>query len=669
MVAPAAKNSSNTASEIRGVSPGWGTATAADAWALTARMSPRASVQELTDATENLYAATRAIAGPAPERPWAMHLANAHGYFRWVCFDLDSGRGNTRADAKKLRRWLRLLGISYLECLSGPTGGRHIWVSVDHLHPQAVHTVGILAKQLLPTLDTTPLSARGNGAVRPPLTPHRTSGYSRPLSDVDDLTDATPVDAAAFRALEQLLEAEGAMLPTPALAGTRGVVADAHGVRYLAGDRRTPSVRIQALLHGTSSELVAFTDYSVLQMVVLTGLARARWRFTDVAAHLNRSPAFEHSRSIPVGGRRMPRSRRDPQTVLRNDWSRAVDFVAANPISRAVDDSDYVARAAPLVDAVEAAQARADALPGYWGTSDTSRSARGHAGRPSWRSVLDAVCVYILRSARADPQINIRRLAADTGYSHEACRLALEALTDADSPWLQRTEDAQGVLAARYQLHPRLRAAPLESFSTENQEEKLAQGITPPPHSHPSRLQPLLRTLTTRLETLNRDLFSAPGSLGRRAGRLLQLLTEDSSPTQELAQRSRSPFGRVRHVLHLLHQAGVVTRTIRGWRREAPHVLDAVNAASPSAGYLERRALTYRAEGVRWRWWQAELHWLRLPRKDKRRRAAAVPTLIPNPAADAPYPAYPRTPDKSPDHRAALSLVLAGAVAQHRAAA
>lgn len=634
-------------------------------------MSPRASVQELTDARENLYAATRAIAGPAPARPWAMHLANANGYFRWVCFDLDSGRGNTRADAKKLRRWLRLLGISYLECLSGPTGGRHIWVSVDHLHPQAVNTVGILAKQLLPTLDTTPLSARGNGAVRPPLTPHRTSGYSRPLSDVDDLTDATPVDAAAFRALEQLLEAEGAVLPTPALAGARGVVTDAHGVRYLAGDRRTPSVRIQALLDGTSSELAAFTDYSVLQMVVLTGLARARWRFTDVAAHLNRSPAFEHSRSIPVGGRRMPRSRRDPQTVLRNDWSRAVDFVAANPISRAVDDSDYVARVAPLVDAVEAAQARADALPGYWGTSDTSRSARAHAGRPSWRSVLDAVCVYILRSARADPQINIRRLAADTGYSHEACRLALEALSDAESPWLQRTENAQGVLAARYQLHPRLRAAPRESFSTENQEEKLAQGITPPPPPArgTSRLQPLLRMLTTRLETLNRDLFSAPGSLGRRAGRLLQHLAEDWSPTHELAHRTRSSFDRVRRTLHLLHQVGVVTRSTRGWRRADPDTVATVDAASPSAGYLERRALTYRAEGVRWRWWQAELHWLRLPRKEKRRRAAAVPTLIPNLAADAPYPAYPRTPDRAPDHRAALTLVLAGVVVEHRAAA
>lgn len=634
-------------------------------------MSPRASVQELTDASENLYAATRAIAGPAPARPWAMHLANANGYFRWVCFDLDSGRGNTRADAKKLRRWLRRLGISYLECLSGPTGGRHVWVSVDHLHPQAVNTVGILAKQLLPTLDTTPLSARGNGAVRPPLTPHRTSGYSRPLSDVDDLVDATPVDAAAFRALEQLLEAEGAVLPTPALAGTRGVVTDAHGVRYLAGDRRTPSVRVQALLNGTSSELPAFTDYSVLQMVVLTGLARARWRFTDVAAHLTRSPAFEHSRSIPVGGRRIPRTKRDPRVVLRNDWSRAVDFVAANPISHGGNDHDYAARIAPLVNAVETAQARADALPGYWGTSDTSRSARGHAGRPSWRSVLDAVCVYILRSARADPQINIRRLAADTGYSHRACELALRALCDGDAPWLQRTEEGEGVLAARYRLHPRLADRATQPISTEEQREKLPQGITPPPSSTPaaSRLQPLLRTLTTKIALLNRDIFSAPGSLGRRAGRLLQQLTEDWSLTHDIAQRSRSSYGRVRGLLHVLHQVGVVARGARGWRRADLEAIASIDAAVPTAGYLGRRALMYRAEGVQWRWWLAEKTWLKLPRKQKRRRPAAAPALIPNAWDDLPYPAYPRTPDNRPDHRAALLLVLAGAVVEHRTAA
>jgi hypothetical protein len=48
-----------------------------------------------------------------------------------------------------------------------------------------------------------------------------------------------------------------------------------------------------------------------------------------------------------------------------------------------------------------------------------------------------AVSVYILR------------IAADTAYSHEACRLALTGLFSTDNPWLVRTEDAHGVLAAR----------------------------------------------------------------------------------------------------------------------------------------------------------------------------------------------------------------------------
>lgn len=638
-----------------------------DAWELTIRMSPRASVQVLTDAAENLYAATRALTGSAPSRAWAMHLADAQGYFRWICFDLDAGRGNVVKDSQRLTHWLRSVGASYLECLSGPTGGRHVWISVDHLHPQAVHTVAVLAKQLLPTLDTTPLSSRGNGAVRPPLTPHRSHGYSRPLGDVDALVEGEPVDLGRFTQLEQLLCAEGAVLPTPALAGARGIATDAHGRRYLAGDRRDPSLRILSLLDGTSSELAAVTDKSVLQMIVLSGLARARWRFDDVAAHLESSPAFEHSRTIPSGKRRIPRPRRDPRVVLFNDWGRAVDYVAANPLTH-VDDTDYASRVAPLVEAVEAVQARADAVPGYWGTGGTSKSARSHAGRPSWRSVLDAVCFYILQSARPDPQINIRRLAAATGYSHEACRLALDALSVGDAPWLERTEPAGGVLAARYRLHPRLLSVRL---STDPQELKLAQGgQTPRLPPATARLQPLLRQLGHRLGTLNRDLFSAPGSLGRAAGRMLQLL----SPTEwtshrQLSTRLRDLSPGIRRATRRLDQAGLTVRSAHGWKARPSAEIDAVDRSSPTFGYLRRRILTYRAEGVRWRWWQAELQWLRLPRKQKRRRPPASVSLLPSPGGTSTYPAYPRSPRGAPDHRGALQLILAGAVVDLRSAA
>lgn len=636
-------------------------------------MSPRSSVQVLTSAEENLYASTRLLAGPAPELAWAMHLADRDGYFRWVCFDLDAGHGNTRADARRLTHWLGSLGIFYLECVSGPSGGRHVWVRVDRLHPEAVHTVAVLAGQLLPSLDTKPLSGRGNGAVRPPLAPHRHGGFSRPLGDVDELLEAEPVDEVRWALLDQLLSAEGAVLPTPALPGARGIVLDARGRRYIAGDRRDPSERIQTLLDGTSSELAEFTDMSRLQMIVLTGLARARWRFDDVAAHLGSSPAFEHSRTLPgVGGRRTPRRKRAPELVLLNDWARAVDFVAANPLSHG-DDSAYLERVSPLVHAVEAVQARADALVGYWGSSDITRGSRAHRGRPSWRSVLDAVCVYILQSARPDPQINIRRLARDTGYSHEACRQALDALVDDTNgmPWLVRTEAATGVVAARYALHPNA-AGIHEKFSTGDSEEKLAQGGMPPaPPRPPQHPEPLLRILGTRLQTLARDLFSSPGSLGRAAGRLLQQLSPSSwSTATELTTATRISGGRVRGLLHRLHEAGVVTRNRDGWRSAGADVLEFVDRRCPWVGYLMRRLVTYRAEGVRWRWWQAELHWLRLPRKQKRRRPVAMAPLIATTYDAAhPYPAYPRLIDGDPDHRGALQLVLAGAVDDHRAAA
>ena len=65
MVAGATRNASEF-DVISGVS----------AWEITSRMSPRSSVQVLTDAIENVYSSTRAIVGPVPEAPWAMHLAD-----------------------------------------------------------------------------------------------------------------------------------------------------------------------------------------------------------------------------------------------------------------------------------------------------------------------------------------------------------------------------------------------------------------------------------------------------------------------------------------------------------------------------------------------------------------------------------------------------------------
>jgi len=133
---------------------------------------------------------------------------------------------------------------------------------------------------------------------------------------------------------------------------------------------------------------------------------------------------------------------------------------------------------------------------------------------------------------------------------------------------------------------------------------------------------------------------------------------------------TRLSGGRMRGLLGVLHQVGTVMREQGRWRSGGLDVLAAVDAACDTSGYLQRRIMTYRAEGVRWRWWQAELHWLRLPRRAKRRRPVAMTALFAPPdAGPAPYPAYPRTLDGDPDHRGALHYVLAGAVVDHRAAA
>lgn len=646
-------------------------------------MSPRRSVRVLTDAAENVYAATRAIVGDPPESAWAMHLAGPDGYFRWVCFDLDAKGGNVAADARRLRRWLRTAGLAFVECLSGDSGGRHFWLSADRLHPQLVNLVGRLAKSLLGSLDTSMLGEGGAGAVRPPYSPHRVSGYSKPLGDVEVLFEAPALTERSAAMLVELLEGEGAIAVTgrsrrEPLAGVRGVVLDGYGNHKLAGTRREPSARVRYLLeHGrpAAGDGSVFASASELQFAVLCGLVRARWAYRDVEALLEHSPGLAHAASAPASGGRVRRPVTQAKRLLRADWEHAVEVVSSAP-SRSDDvDDDFLARVATVTAAVEAAQARANASPGLWGGDGLSRPVRARRGRPSYRSVLDAVCWYMLRAAATTVEVNTRRLAADTGYSHEACRQALHALTDADLPWLVRVQDADGRHAPRYQLAARFER-PAGRLSTENEGSELAQVATPPAPAPPlPRWRHLTGVLGVKLSTLARDVFCSPGSLGRAAGRVLQLLPPAEplawTHTDQIASRLGSTLGHARRLLRRLHSAGLVHRQPMGWARTGPSArVDPLEAAAVVLGvdgYLAARADRYTAEQGRWEWWLAEVAWLNLPRDEKRRTRRARGDGAPLPGLEGGhYPAYPRREDRSPDHVAALQTVR---TLQHRTAA
>lgn len=657
---PIVTHPSDLATAQTGVFPASVSHTAVDGWALTRALSPRDTVrvavpEDHAGSWSNLYAATADLAGPTPGGPWAMYLADRDGY-RFLCFDLDAGRGNAAHDAGKLSLWLDELNIDHLVAVSGPAGGRHVWIALEEAtDPRLIRELADLAGSLLPSLDKSPLSNPDTGCVRPPGAPHRHGGASvLERGAIATLTRAatTVEDLALLRAF--LVDA-GAAEPTPAVSIIRGMARDDDGHPYLIGRRREPSARVRALLTAPPAE-----DTSTTQATVLAGLARARWRYSEIAALLEHSPALEHARTRPTRSGRAAIRHDAALRRLAADWQRTVYYVAANPIAGDGDDREFQERAAAITAAVRAVEEHANAMPGLWGLDGPSRPARSRRGRYSHRAVLRAVCLYLVQAARDVVEVDVRRLAQDTGYGREACRLALIALSTAhddghtESAWLVRVDEAEGVHGATYRLSQR--------FSTEADDSKWSQAATrpsPPPGSD-SRIW-WLNELSSLLVTLAHDTFAAPGSLGRTAGRTYAALSPAAARSPlDVASSSGVSVEQTRRSLLRLARHGLARREAAGWVRPEAEHRDQVAIALDVDGYLRERLARYDVERGTWAWWQAELTWMR--RRHKRRRRRRGPTGVALFAQnDRPdYPKYPRRAGGGFDHVAARALIRDG---------
>jgi hypothetical protein len=631
-----------------------------ESWELTRAISPRDRVRTAVLESHggpysNAYASTAAITGTRPAGPWAMYLADQHGYV-YLCFDLDASRGNAAHDAGKLSLWLDELNIEHLITVSGPSGGRHVWITLDEAtDPRLVRELADLAGSLLPSLDKSPLSNPDTGCVRPPGAPHRTGGASTiARGSITTLQRATTtLDELAL--LREFLVDVGAEIPAAPVSIVRGMARDELGHPYLVGKRREPSARIRTLIAEAPAD-----DSSTTQAAVLAGLARARWRYADVAALLEHSPALEHARSRPGASGRVPVPSSVAQRRLAADWARMVYYVASNPVAGDAHDEDFQARAIAVTRAVETAEARADAMPGLWGLDGHSRGARTTRGRYSHRAVLRAVELYCVQAARQIVEVDIRRLARDTGYGREACRLALIALScpedaqDAESAWLVRVDAAEGVHGATYRLSRR--------FSTEATDSKWSQAATRPSRTAGSDARTWwLNRLSDSLQQLAHDTFAAPRSLGRTAGRTYAgLSTEVPRSPAELSLLSGISVGQVRRSLRRLAWHNLSIRAANGWSRPEKDQRFETAAQLGVAGYLEDRTARYDVERGTWAWWNAELTWMR--RRHKRRRGRRAPTGVTLFAQnDRPdYPRYPRARAGRFDHGAAAGLVAAG---------
>ena len=645
---------------LSGDFPAEDSADADASWALTRELSPRdhvrvAALEHDHAGYSNDYSSEAAVVAARPAGPWAMYLADGRGY-RYVCFDLDAKKGNAAHDAGRLSLWFDELNIDHLVTISGPSGGRHIWIALDEAaHPDLIREVADLAGSLLPSLDKTPLSNARAGCVRPPGAPHRDGGASTVVQGAIATLQRAGTTVDELGLLRTFLVEAGAEIPTAQVSIPRGMARDDHGHPYLAGKRRDPSARIRALLVDDAA-----ADSSTTQAAALAGLARARWQYADVAALLEHSPALQHARSRPGALGRVPVATAVAQRRLAADWARMVYFVALNPVAGDNHDEDFQARAIAVTHAVRASETRADAMPGRWGLDGPSRAARAARGRYSHRAVLRAVELYTVQAASLSVEVDIRRLARDTGYGREACRLALIALStpeddqDAESAWLVRVAAAEGVHGATYRLSQR--------FSTEATDSKWSQAATrPSPTAGSDARTWWLNVLADSLNQLAHDTFAAPRSLGRTAGRTYAALSPDvaRSPA-ELSTLSGISVAQVRRSLRRLAWHGLSSRALTGWNRPEPDHRDQVAVQLGTAGYLEARIDRYDVERGTWAWWNAELTWMR--RRHKRRRGRRAPTGVTLFAQnDRPdYPRYPRARGGRFDHVAAAALVAGG---------
>ena len=637
-------------------------------------------------AVSNAYERRARLDGSVPSAPWAVHLADASGGFRLLGFDLDAHRPGQRAaaaaDADRMVEVLAALGIAHVVCASGPSGGRHVWVGLDHgAEADQVASLARLARHALPTLDVAPLSNPATGCLRPPLAPHRDGGASVVIAgDLGALTTpaTSPEQVGALHAaLAKLAVAAGLGEQGPGGAvglGGLGVVLDEHGHPYLPGPRRSLPAAAAA------AAATCGPDASATMFAVLTGAARAHWRHSDVAALAEASPGLEYLRTRRTPTGRSGRPVRGPQSraaVLARQWARAVAAVAASP-RQIGEDPTFDARAGAVAEVVRAVLAAADAVPARW----------AEGGGPADRRTLEVICQLALQAVRVEVEVALRRLGDIAGFSHESARHALARLV-ADG-WIRCVRPAAGRAAPVWSIVP---ADPQGSGV-----RKVMTQADPRPAPVPSPTAPdpvpgvgaaertaLLADITDRVAGSAHDVFTHR-ALGLAAGNLYASVPSRAVDINDLVKITGASRRAALTIIQRLADHGLLVSDGATWwlpdpTRAGVDRRDAVAAALPDvrtrygthpvAGTLVRRAGAHRLDQAVFDWWCAEVAWRRAPRRPdaKRRPGRGQLSLVPE-AGTHVYGPFP-TKTNGKDDFAAARAILAGdeeAEAAHAAA-
>ncbi|WP_274036702.1 hypothetical protein [Streptomyces sp. MMBL 11-1] len=643
----------------------------------------------------------------APRGPYAVYLSSAFGHqrrYRWICFDLDTKRGQVGPDLATLLRWLEEAGLTYVVAASGSAGGRHVWVAAETLlEAPLVESIAVAAAKRLPTLDYGLLKSR-TGAVRPIGAPHRNGGRSELMSPLDTRRAAallTPASCGnvsdAFLRLLLIIDAVPAAEDVrfklvgrdefgtvidddgPRLAGTPKTILDRETMALLT--RRPPADRV--------SEVCAS---------LLTKLALRRWSQPMVARLLEdrqyRQGGLLHLWTSPgAGPLRVTLDQSEAEEKFERQWERCVAFAAKLPMPQeALEWTDSLADVVALVALLQQA---ADACPERW-TIDSG---------PADRAALDLFCLLALRSGSTVLSLDARRAALAVGYGRSTMSRAFRRL--ALDNWLGQAEDTGP--AGTYELLPVTAAHP--AFTP------VAQGGTqrnlpPTGEDRPT----LISRLETRIAAGQADVFSYgratanhAGGLGHHAGRVYQQLAlhaDRALSLAELCQRTgyaartvAKHLGRMRDLMvatravmtvhhecptceaapgercrtatgavlrrrgadqHATRQNLAAERSSTPYYRPRPGSLVAAAKALGCFGVTASRARRYAVEIELYRWWQQEEEWMRAPKAGIRTGVQTHPeqaALVLTTLARQPRRRYPRTADGRGDHAAARARI------------
>lgn len=408
-----------------------------DAWELSQDMSVRATCRTYRRQGSGWANSTKdtRMGIHAPKGPWAIYLADGHDY-HLACFDLDAHHGKEQAiqaaqDARECARLLETCGISTLTCISGPTGGRHVWAAtLEGIPAGLMASIATLMGSILNTLDPTPLLNPKTGCARPPYSPHRDGGTSTPISGELDAVLLPDSRLDQWERLERLLET---LQPSHAQPVRKPAVRETQaGPAWLPGTRKPMGEHAKTLLDAPAGP---GEDMSRRMWRILTTLASRHWQFEDVAALVDR-PGMERARTHANNGARIPRPEHgqgSPRMILAADWHCAVN--AARHMPARVKDPNEQA------DPTILATLKTSTCEDVWNTK----------GSASMRRVLTALCHYALQAGTTSIQADNRRLGIDCGMGRETARCALKRL--AAQGWISLENPAQGRQADTWKIN------------------------------------------------------------------------------------------------------------------------------------------------------------------------------------------------------------------------